>query len=163
VGLSHVLTPHQLTSRTVDCGWYAASGYVEPCAVASGGEAAFGRLRMVYPLVLLAVLMCVAGAVLSLRPAWRLRGAHRRAACAAAVLALLAVALFAGSVGAALAALQGVSMGTGGTLGTMQLSTAVLLCLAVCLSPSPERSRGPAAAELSPSDPRVPAGVQPAA
>jgi lysylphosphatidylglycerol synthetase-like protein (DUF2156 family) len=164
VGLSHVLTPHQPTSRTVDCGWYAASGYAEPCAVASGGDAAFGRLRMAYPLVLLAALLCLAGAVLSLRPAWRLRGAHRRAACAAALAALLAVALFAGSVGDALAALQGVSMGTGGSLGTMQLSAAVLLCLAVCLSPGPEQSPGrEPAAGVSPRGPRVPAGVQPAA
>lgn len=164
VGLSHVLTPHQPTSATVDCGWYAASGYAEPCAVASGGEAAFTRLRLVYPLVLLAALVCLMGAALSLRSGWRLLGLHRRPACAAAVVALLAVALFAGSVGDALAALQGVSMGTGGTLGTMQLSAAVLLCLAVCLSPNRERSPGrETAAGLSPRGPTVPAGVQPAA
>ncbi|HEX6368907.1 MAG TPA: hypothetical protein VF006_08240 [Longimicrobium sp.] len=166
VGLSHVLTPDRPASRTVDCGWHAASGYAAPCAVARGGDAAFRRLRAVYPVVLAAVFLCVAGAVASLRPAWRLRGAHRVAAGGAAAAALLAVALFAASVGQALASLQGVRMGTGGSLGTMQLSAGVLLCLAACLSPAPERSPGRpgrAAAGLSPRGPTAPAGVRPAA
>jgi amino acid transporter len=137
VGLSHVLTPHQLTSRTEDCGWHSASGYAEPCAIASDGGAAFRRLTAVYPLVLFAVFLCVAGAVLSLRPARRLLAAQRVAAAGAVLVVLLAVVLFAGSVQAALAPLAGLAVGVGGTLGTMQLSAAVLLCLATCLSPRP--------------------------
>ncbi len=140
VGLSHVLTPHRLTSRTVDCGWHEASGYTAPCQVASGGGAAFRQLTTVYPIVLLAVLLCVAGAVLSLRPGRRLRGAQRLAAGSAALAALLAVALFATSVERALAPLAGLSVGVGGTLGTMQLAAAVLLCLATCLSPRPREA-----------------------
>lgn len=165
VGLSHVLTPDRPTSRTVECGWHAASGYASPCAVAPGGEGAFGRLRVVYPMVLLAAFLGVAGAAVALRPRWRLRGVHRHAACGAAVVALLAVVLFAISVGDALAALQGVEMGTGGSLGTMQLSAAVLLCLAVCLAPRAEGSpeRAGRTADVSPGAPRAPAGVQPAA
>jgi hypothetical protein len=144
VGVSHVLTPHQLTSRTVDCGWYAASGYAAPCAVARGGAGAFRRLRLVYPLVLLAVALCVLGALLSLRPAWRLRTAQRLAAGAAALVALAAVSVFAGSVGNALAVLADLPVGVGGTLGTMQLAAAVLLCLATSLSPSARPTPSPA-------------------
>lgn len=137
VGLSHVLTPHQLESRTEDCGWHAASGYPAPCTIARGGEAAFRRLRAVYPLVLLAALLAAAGAAMSLRPAWRLRAPQRLAAAAAALAALLSVGLFAGSAARALAPLAGLPFGVGGTLGTMQLSLALLLCLATCLAPPP--------------------------
>lgn len=50
-------------------------------------------------------------------------------AAGAALAAITAVALFARYAGAALADRQGLSVGTGGSLGTMQLTLAVLLCL----------------------------------
>lgn len=143
VGLSHVLTPHQPTSRTVDCGWYAASRYAAPCAVARGGEAAFRRLRAVYPLVLVAVVLCLAGAALSFPSARRVGAAQRLAAGGAALAALAAVLVFASSVGTALAALANLPVGVGGTLGTMQLAAAVLLCLAATLSPRPRAAPHP--------------------
>jgi len=53
------------------------------------------------------------------------------------VVPALAMWLFARSVGHALAALEGLSVGTGGTLGTMQVTVAILLSLATCqLGPS---------------------------
>jgi hypothetical protein len=67
VGLSHVLSPRQPVSETIDCGWYAASGYSTPCVVAENGHAAFRRLLAVYPVVQGAVLLCLVGAVISFR------------------------------------------------------------------------------------------------
>ena len=84
--------------------------------------------------------------MLSLRPAWRLRVPQRLAAGGAALIALVAVLVFAISVGKAVAPLAGLSMGVGGTLGTMQLAVAVLLCLTTCLAPRPSGAGHPAAA-----------------
>ena len=139
VGLSHVLTPRQPVSKTTDCGWHRAAGYPAPCAVANGGEQAFRQLLTVYPLVLLAALLCGLGAVMSLRLQWRLHVSQRLIAACAAFAGLLAVVLFAGSIDRALAPLAGLSVGIGGTLGTMQLTAAVLLCFAVWVSPRPTR------------------------
>lgn len=157
VGVSHVLTPDRLTSRTRDCGWHAASGYAAPCVVASG--AAFRRLRTVYPLVLAAVALCLAGAALSLRTARWSRRAQRVAAMGAAVLALVAVLVFAGSVADALALLAGLSVGVGGTLGTMQLSAAVLLCLAVFLPGARAAAPHAASSRAAPGAARQTIGV----
>ena len=135
VGLSHVLTPHQPISRTIDCGWYGASRYEEPCAIAEGGTMPFAILRSVYPLVLSAALCCVIGAALSVTR--RTRSAHYRslAAGGAALTALTAVVLFAWSAGPALEPLRDLAVGTGGSLGTMQLTTAILLSVAAVSIP----------------------------
>ena len=129
VGLSHVLTPHQPVSETIDCGWYAASGYPTPCNVAAGGQMAFFQLRTVYPLVMVAAICCLVGAMMSLPTVWRLQSYQALIAGSVAVATLLAVVLFATSFGSALEALNGLSVGTGGTLGTMQVTAAMLLCL----------------------------------
>jgi hypothetical protein len=137
VGLSHVLTPRQPVSKTTDCGWHGAAGYPTPCAVAD--EQAFRQLRSVYPLVLFAALLCGLGAVMSLRLRWRLHVSQRLIAACAAFAGLLGVVLFARSIDRALAPLAGLSVGVGGTLGTMQLTAAVLLCFVVWVSPRPTR------------------------
>ncbi|MGH7586843.1 MAG: hypothetical protein ACREMH_11385 [Gemmatimonadales bacterium] len=125
VGLSLVLTPNRTVSETVDCGWHAVSGYATPCEVASAP--AFLRLRLVYPLVVLAALACGAGAGMSLQPRWCLHPVQRGVATGAALAALGAVPLFLESMGTALAPLQGLAVGVGGTLGMMQLVAGVVL------------------------------------
>ena len=125
VGLSHVLTPNRTVSETVDCGWYAASGETASCEVASAG--AFQRLRLVFPLLMLAALTCVAAAGMSLQPGWRLHPVQRGLGVGAALAALVSVPLFQESIGKALAALQGLATGVGGTLGMMQLVAGVVL------------------------------------
>ena len=125
VGLSHVLTPDRTVSETIDCGWYAVSGYTTSCDVTSA--AAFLRLRLVYPLLMLATLASVGGAALSSRPHWRLHPIQRGLAAGAALAALVAVPLFNDSIGKALAPLQGLAAGVGGTLGTMELVLGVVL------------------------------------
>lgn len=139
VGLSHVLRPDQPTSPTEDCGWYAVSGYPMSCAIADRN--AFAALRVAYPLVIAAAILCVISAVLSLvrgSAAW-MRG-QRVSACIASGLALAAPVLFVHTLSDALAALRGLPVGVGGSLGTMQLSAAILLCLTVCLSPAHQRA-----------------------
>lgn len=132
VGLSHVLTPDRLESATVDCGWYAVSGYAAPCAVADAD--AFARLRTVYPLIMLAALLALAGAGLSLARSARAARAQRVLGGASGLGALAGLALFAGSIRAALAEIAALPVGVGGTLGTMQLALALLVCLTVALA-----------------------------
>jgi hypothetical protein len=131
VGLSHVLTPQQPTSETVDCGWYEASGYVAACAVATDGGTAFTLLKVVYPL---AGVACVA-AIIAAALAMFSRHSYRRVRIASGItLASMltgAIIVFASSLTRALAALDGVPVGVGGSLGTMLVSTAVLLSLAI--------------------------------
>ena len=152
VGLSHVLTPDRLESATIDCGWYSASGYTTPCAVADAG--AFARLRTAYPLVILAALLALAAAALSLARGSRAARAQRLLGIASGLAALAGLVLFAGSVRPALAAIADLPVGVGGTLGTMQLALALLLCLTVGIdgerdsaaAPSPIAAASPAAA-----------------
>lgn len=141
VGLSHVLTPNQPVSKTIDCGWYAISGYTASCTVAPEGQAAFRQLRAVYPLVIAATACCVLGAILSMAPARYRRRVVVPFAAGAAFGSVLAVILFANSLGTALHDLRGLGVGTGGTLGTMELAVAVLLCLTVALLPGESRPR----------------------
>lgn len=136
VGLSHVLTPDRLESATVDCGWYAVSGYAAPCAVADA--VAFARLRMAYPLVLLAALLALAGAGLALARGLRTGRAQRTIGGAAGLAALAGLVLFGGSVRPALDEIAKLPVGVGGTLGTMQLVLALLLCLTVALGSNPQ-------------------------
>lgn len=131
VGLSHVLTPAQLESETVDCGWHSASGYADPCIVADAS--AFGWLRTVYPLVLFSTLLALAGSVTALLRSPRSISMHRAFAGSAGAVALAALVLFAESVRPALAAIADLQVGVGGTLGTMQLSLALLLCLTAAI------------------------------
>ncbi len=146
VGLSHVLAPHQPVSKTIDCGWYAISGYAASCTVAAEGEAAFRQLRAVYPLVIAATACCLLGAILSMASARYRRRVVVPFAAGAALTSVLAVILFASSFGTALHDLRGLRVGTGGTLGTMELAVAVLLCLTVALLPG---ESGPRRALLS--------------
>jgi hypothetical protein len=129
VGLSHVLTPNQPVSATIDCGWHRMSEYLTPCTIASGGDAAFRRLQAVFPLIVMATVCCLFGAIVSLPPLRRFRNYQPQLAAGAALSAVVAVILFATSVGGALDNLQGLSVGTGGSLGTMQLTLAVMLCI----------------------------------
>jgi hypothetical protein len=139
VGLSRVLTPDQPTSRTEDCGWYDVSGYPTPCAIAD--RDAFVELRVVYPLVIGAVILCVLGALLSfLRGPWSAR-AQRMSACAASTFAIAAPVLFAHTATEALVALRNLPFGVGGSLGAMQLSAAIVLSLTVCFSPAHPRAQ----------------------
>ena len=132
VGLSHVLTPDQVESATIDCGWYAVSGYGAPCAVADAG--AFARLRTVYPLIMLGALLALAGASLSLALSARAARAQRMLGGASALAGLAGLALFSGSIRPALAEIAALPVGVGGTLGTMQLALALLVCLTVALA-----------------------------
>jgi hypothetical protein len=129
VGLSHVLSPHQPVSPTVDCRWHLTSGDADLCAMAPGAEGEYRQLRAVFPLVSLAITVSLVGAVAQCRHAWRRRFPHRVAACAVAVLSALALWLFSRSLGPAVAVLADLDVGTGGTLGTMEVTAAILLCL----------------------------------
>jgi hypothetical protein len=133
VGLSHVLTPQAPTSETIDCGWHDASGYTADCAVADAD--AFRRLRAVYPLVIAAVILGLGGAGLGLDSAARARRMQRSLAAATVLSAIAAIVLFAGSLRPALTELVALPVGVGGTLGTMELSLAVLVSLAAALEP----------------------------
>ena len=141
VGLSHVLTPHQTVSETINCGWWAASGYRTLCKVAPGGQSAFRRLRAVYPLVIVAAVCCVLAAMLSVMSAPLVQGYRRWTGACATLAATFALALFAISLRPALADLQSLVVSTGGTLGTMEMTAALLLCIATSIAPAGRPSR----------------------
>jgi hypothetical protein len=138
VGLSHVLSPRQPVSPTVNCRWYFASGDADLCAMAPGAEAAYRQLLAVFPLICLSIVVCLIGCLGQCRRSWRLRFPHRVVAGTAAVLPALALWLFSRSLGPALAVLAHLEVGTGGTLGTMEVTAAILLCLAAAVvTPAP--------------------------
>ena len=145
VGLSHVLEPRQAVSPTRDCRWSPQGGDAALCAVAPGGASAFRALRLVPWIVILAALLCVAGALLLLVRAPAMDRRARRALTASLVAALAAPLLFALSAPRALAALQGLEFGVGGTRGVLQLcvTAAVLAGMgAAMLLRSPETRPG---------------------
>jgi hypothetical protein len=94
--------------------------------------------------------LCILGAVGSIPRMWRPWRPHRLLAGVAAVTTLIALILFATSFGNALAALDGLAVGTGGSLGTMQLATAILLCLSVAVAGAPQRAVEPTGAGSPP-------------
>ncbi|MGQ0735502.1 MAG: hypothetical protein ACT4QD_17840 [Acidobacteriota bacterium] len=130
IGLSHVLSPRQPVSPTVNCRWQFASGDADLCAMAPGAEIEYRQLLAVFPLLWVGIIVCLVGSVAQCRQAWRRRFPHRVAAWGAAVLSALALLLFARSLGPALAVLAHLEVGIGGTLGTMEVTAAILLCLA---------------------------------
>ena len=139
VGLSQVLSPHQTVSATVDCRWHPPRGDAELCAVAPGGEAAYRQLLAVYPILWVSIVLCLVGSAAPFRKHWRLKFANRVIALMAATLAFLALWLFSHALGRALTALSHLEVGTGGSLGTMEMTAAILLCfLAGVLPPTDE-------------------------
>lgn len=124
VGVSHVLNPDQPVSATRDCSWSPPSGDAALCAERPGGAAAFTRLRLVPRVVDLAVVLCVAAAMLLVVPGSRWAGLREGMPAAAMATALAAPALFATSAPEALAALRGLPFGVGGTLGTLEVAGA---------------------------------------
>jgi len=98
--------------------------------MAPGGDVAYRQLLAVFPLVCSTIVVCLIASVAQCRQAWRRRFPRRVAACGAAVLSALALWLFSRSLGPALAVLAPLDVGTGGTLGTMEVTAATLLCLA---------------------------------
>ncbi len=149
VGLSHVLTPDRPESRTVDCGWYRASGYPAPCEI--GDPGAFARLRAVYPLLLVAALLSLGGAAFAMSRAQRARMMVPALAGAGGLAAFAGLALFAASVRPALAAIAELPVGVGGTLGTMELALALLLSLTVATHGAPSAAPAGAPAGVPPS------------
>ena len=132
IGLSHVLTPRQPVSSTVDCRWYRVTGNARPCALAAGGTSAFRQLLAVYPLLWVGIGTCLIGILLQAWSGSPSRLAQRIVSGVAAMVPALALWLFARSVDRALAELGGLFVGTGGTLGAMQVTAAILLSLAAC-------------------------------
>jgi len=132
IGLSHVLSPHEPVSPTVDCRWYFAGGDedAELCAMAPGAEVAYRQLLAVLPLLCVGIIVCFVGSMAQCRQAWRRWFPHRVALFTTAVLPLLALWLFSRSLGPALSVLVHLDVGTGGTLGTMEVTGTILLCLA---------------------------------
>jgi hypothetical protein len=125
VQLSRILAPGQTVSPTEDCGWYGRAG-APPCALTPDRPARLGLLA-IYPLLLLGMAGCGAGALACGCRAWR-----RRAGAIVQATALLPVAsliLLATTAERALAALAGLDVGVGGTLGVMEVTAATLLAL----------------------------------
>ena len=142
VGLSHVLTPLRTTSPTVNCGWHREPGFASTCEVRAGNEGAFSRLRAVYPLVRATALACVLAALAAILLPVARHGVVRAASAGVVTLVVAAVALFATSLRPALAVLSDVAVGTGGTLGTMQVATATIVAVAVASMPAPAAAPG---------------------
>jgi hypothetical protein len=122
--LSHVLKPHQTVSPTEDCRIFGANR----CQVAPGGEAAFARFRLVYPLTIMGIAACLLVTLFGLFPA--LAPPIRVATgLAAALLPVAAMTLFSVSARPALEGLTNTDFGLAATLGTMLLILAIALAL----------------------------------
>ncbi len=130
IGITHVLSPRQTVSPTVKCSWYFTGGDAGLCAMAPEAEGAYGQLLAIFPLLCAGVAVSLMGCLGQCRQNWRRRFPHRIVACAAAGLPALALWLFAHSPGRALAVLTDLESGIGGTLGTMEVTAAILLFLA---------------------------------
>ena len=139
VGLSHVLKPRQQVSPTDDCRWYLADAHHPRCRMAVDAGAAPWQLMSVFPLVCLGILMCLLGA-LGQRRAWQV--SIRWTAWLAAAIATLALVMFSNSVAAALRALHKLDVGIGGTLGVMEMTLAIVLCLAAGAVPASNQPAG---------------------
>jgi len=130
IGITHVLSPNQTVSPIVKCSWYFAGGDTAMCAMAPGAGVAYRQLLAIFPFVCLGIVICLIGCVAQCRRSWRRRFPHGAIACTAAVFPALALWLFSHSPGPALAVLAQLETGVGGTLGTMEVTAAILLCLA---------------------------------
>lgn len=130
IGLTHVLSPGQTVSPTVQCRLYLGNSDADLCVPAPGATAAYWQLLAVFPLVCLSIAVCLLGSLGQCRPRWRLQFPHRTVAATATVLPALALWLFSRSVGPALAVLAPLEAGTAATLGTMEVTAAIVLCLA---------------------------------
>jgi len=125
--LSHVLKPHQTVSPTENCRIYGADTPDNRCRMAAGGEAAFARLRLVYPLILIGASACLFAALLALfQSPWPLR---LGTGLCAALLPAAAMMLFAFSARPALEGLAHTDFGLAAALGTMLLILAIALTL----------------------------------
>lgn len=119
VGLSHLqggddAIPGAASSRT-DCRWWPVYGDPVLCGVRQGGEAAYGRLRLAYPALQVAMWLAVASLLLqTLRiPRQRaLQGAVPLAACALSAAGMFFVTR---DAPLALGALQHVELGFRGS------------------------------------------------
>ncbi|MGH9935074.1 MAG: hypothetical protein ACREAM_02440 [Blastocatellia bacterium] len=140
IGITHVLSPNQPVSPTVKCSWYFADKNADLCTPAPGAEAAYRQLLAVFPLLCLGIGVCLIGCLGQCQRSWQRRFPHRVIACTAAGLSALALWLFSHSLGPALAILTDLETGIGGTLGTMEVTAAILLCLAAtAVTPAHER------------------------
>lgn len=128
IGLSHVLKPHQTVSPAENCRWYFGGPELEPCRIAAGGAAAFGRLRLVVPLGGVTIALCLIGIGLVLT-ARRGQATSLVVAGLAILLPALMMWIFARSAEAALADLAGTGFGLAATLGTMEMMWAIGLVM----------------------------------
>lgn len=126
VGISHVLEPGQTVSSTVNCRWGEPR---PPCVVAEA--AAFRRLGLVAPIVLLGASLALGGALLAAAGRWA--SPWLTPSCGAAAVLCFGAApwLLVTSAQRGLAVLTPLSVGVGGTLGVLQLSIAAALVAGV--------------------------------
>ena len=131
VGISHVLQPRTTVSPTVWAGWVRESGDAALRTVAPGGDSAYARLKLTYPLLRFAFWLALLGAVVIWIPVRILKNRVFVILFLAgsSFAALAGVALFITNAQPALVVLIPVDFGYGGTLGVMLVSASPLLCL----------------------------------
>jgi hypothetical protein len=133
IGITHVLSPHQTMSPTAKCSWYFPGGDSELCAATPGSAGAYRQLLAIFPLLCAGIGICLVGCLGQCRRRWRLSFPHRAIAYTGAALPVIALWLFSRSPGPALAVLRDLETGVGGTLGTMEVTAAVLLCFTAAM------------------------------
>ena len=136
LGLVQVLQPRQPVSPVSACRWYYADARVPRCAMVPGADVARRQLLAVFPLVCLAIAACLLGVLVQLRGKARPGEMDRGSGLLAAGAAIVSLLLFSGSVDVALQDLASLHVGIGGSLGMMEMTLAILLCLAVCTAPA---------------------------
>ncbi|MGH9849550.1 MAG: hypothetical protein ACREBD_06795 [Blastocatellia bacterium] len=134
IGITQVLSPNQTVSPTVKCRWYFAGGDADMCAMAPGATLAYRQLLAIFPVICLGIVICLVGCLGQCRQSWRRRFPNRVVACTAAVPPAIALWLFSHSPSSALAVLTDLESGVSGTLGTMEVTAAILLCLAAAMT-----------------------------
>lgn len=136
IGVVHVLQPREPVSPVSVCRWYFDDARAEPCAMVPGAVGARRQLLAVFPLVCLAITACLLGVLAQWRGRSRPGEVDRGSGLLAAGAGFLALWLFSRSVDVALPELVRLNVGTGGSLGVMEMTLGILLCLAVATAPA---------------------------
>jgi hypothetical protein len=144
VGLAHVVQLPDSALVMLDCRWWPRYGSAELCATGTGGERAFGRLRMVYPLLAVALWVAIGALFLQVLRVPRQAGVRIGVTWLTSVLAIAALVVFVSGASAALNVLGDVEVRYA-TLGTWLVVGAALLA---ALSGALHRSVGPVVAAL---------------
>lgn len=110
IGIAHVVAPNEPSTPTIDCRWWPKVGTQSLCAVVTGYENAYKRLRLVYPGVQVALWMSVAAIFLQALRIPKSRTPHVVFTLVLLAIIVAVIATLRTAPGQALDVLQGIEL-----------------------------------------------------